>query len=338
MNNNLFLITSPLQLINAIEAKSHFKLTSNILVVIFTEHQSKNKNQISRLINEDEWDHVIRFDQRLKNTKTTFLRQIKLVKLLQKKSYNMLFCGDFSSINKMIIANVKKKKVYLMDDGAVTINRHLNELGGKNSTQKIPLKRKIRQWRFNLFGLKTIPTDTINIFTSYELTPHGNEEIIRNELKYFRETFLANATIDNTVYFLGQPLSDIQIIGRETYLRYIKAIRNYYGTKIVYIPHRAEHTMQDIEEMEDELFEVMYTDLPIELEFITTNRYPMQIGSFFSSALFTLNIIYPECKITAFEIETEQIKENHINDIGAVYDYIDVHTSINKVSMAMLSV
>ena len=156
MNNNLFLITSPLQLINAIEAKSHFKLTSNILVVIFTEHQSKNKNQISRLINEDEWDHVIRFDQRLKNTKTTFLRQIKLVKLLQKKSYNMLFCGDFSSINKMIIANVKKKKVYLMDDGAVTINRHLNELGGKNSTQKIPLKRKIRQWRFNLFGLKTI--------------------------------------------------------------------------------------------------------------------------------------------------------------------------------------
>lgn len=334
--NNLFLITSPLQLINAIEAKEHFKLTSNILVVIFTEHASKNKNQISRLIKEEEWDQVIRFDQRLKNSKTTFLRQIKLVKLLQKESYNMLFCGDFSSINKLIIANVEKQKVYLMDDGATTINRHIHELGVKHSDQKIPLTKKIRHWRFNLFGLKTIPTDTINLFTSYDLTPHGNEEIVRNELKYFKETFLAHATVDNTVYFLGQPLSDIEMITRETYLGYLKAIRDYYGTKIVYIPHRAEHTMQDIEAMQDESFEVMYTDLPIELEFITANRYPMQIASFYSSALFTLNIIYPECTITAFEIEAEKILSKRTGALESVYAYMEAHTSIKKVPLGSL--
>lgn len=335
MEYNLFLITSPLQLINAIEAKAHFNLTLNILVVIFTEHESKNKNQISRLINEDEWDKVIRFDQRLKNSKTTFLRQIKLVRLLQKESYNMLFCGDFSSINKMIIANVQKEKVYLMDDGAVTINRYLNELGVKYSDQKIPLKKKVRQWRFNLFGLKTIPTDTINMFTSYELTPHGNEEIVRNELKYFKETFLAQAMIDNTVYFLGQPLSEIHVIKRETYLEYIQSIKNYYDTKIVYIPHRAEHVIDDIMAMEDERFKVVYTDLPIELEFITTNRYPMQIGSFFSSALFTLNIIYPEATIIAFEIEHEKMITPR-PAIDNVYNYMAKSTSIKKVPLGSL--
>ena len=332
MNYNLFLITSPLQLINAIEAREHFKLTLNILVVIFTEHESKNKNQISRLINEDDWDKVIRFDQRLKNSKTTFLRQIKLVKLLQKESYNMLFCGDFSSINKMIIANVHKNKVYLMDDGAVTINRHLNELGVKYSDQKIPLKKRARQWRFNLFGLKTIPTDTINMFTSYVLTAHGNEEIVRNELKYFKKTFLAKATIDNKIYCLGQPLSEIKVITRETYLEYIGLIKNYYGTNIIYIPHRAEQAIDDILAMEDENFKVMYTDLPIELEFIMTNRYPMEVCSFFSSALFTLNIIYPECNIIAFEIDREKMLSPR-PAIDNVYNYITKSTSIKKVPL-----
>lgn len=336
MNNNLFLITSPLQLINAIEAKAHFKLTSNILVVIFTEHESKNKKQISRLIKDEEWDEVIRFDQRLKNTKSTFLRQIKLVKLLQKKSYDMLFCGDFSSINKMIIANVEKKKVYLMDDGAVTINRYLNELGIKYSDQKVPLKKKVRQWRFNLFGLKTIPTDTINMFTSYNLAPHGNEEIVRNELKYFKETFLAEAIVDNTVYFLGQPLSEIHVIQRVSYLNYIQAIKNYYDTKnIVYIPHRAEDVIDDIMAMEDEQFKVVYTELPIELEFITTNRYPLQICSFFSSALFTLNIIYPESTIIAFEIEQDKMISPRPG-IDNVYNYITKSTSIKKVPLSDL--
>jgi hypothetical protein len=140
--SNLFFITSPLQLINATEAREHFKTTNNVLVVIFTEYESKNRNQISSLINEQEWDNVIRFDLRSKNSKTTFLRQIQLVKALKKEVYDNIFCGNYSSIGKMILASVRKNKVYLLDDGAVTITQHLIDLGKKNSHKERPFKKR----------------------------------------------------------------------------------------------------------------------------------------------------------------------------------------------------
>ncbi len=332
---NLFFITSPLQLINAIEAREHFKTRNNLLVVIFTEYDSKNRHQINNLVNEQEWDEVIRFDLRGKDSKTTFFKQIRLVKLLQKQHYDYVFCGNLSSIGKMIIASIQKNTVYLLDDGAVTINHYLNSSGKHKSNKKLSLTKKIRQWRFNLFGLKTLPTDTLNLFTSYRFTPHGNEKIIPNDLKYFKQTFLSHTIPDETVYFLGQPLADIKLVSNETYLEYIRKIIDFYQCKIIYIPHRAEIVHENLLQLKNENFIVHEIHQPIELEFIASNQYPLRICSFFSSALFTLNILYPKSEIISFVIESDDMVQPR-PEIQNVYHYAAANTTIKTIDLRNL--
>lgn len=332
---NLFFITSPLQLINATEAREYFKTENNLLVVIFTEHDSKNRNQISNLINEQEWDKVIRFDLRGRNSKTTFFKQIRLVKMLQKQHYHYVFCGNLSSIGKMILASIQKDKVYLLDDGAVTINHYLNTLEQHKKNIKYPLKKKIRHWRFNLFGLKTIPTDTLNLFTSYQFTPRGEEEIAHNDLKYFKQTFLSRTVTDETVYFLGQPLVDIKLLSDTTYINYIQKIIRFYQRKIIYIPHRAESISEELKSLQNENFIIHEINQPIELEFISSNRYPKYLCSFYSSALFTLNILYPESEIIAFIIESDKMVFPR-PEIKNIYDYTKTKTVIKAIDLKYL--
>jgi len=332
MSVNLFIITSPLQLINAIEAREHFNTTNNHLVAIFTEFKSKNKDQIIKLINKNDWDNILEFDIRPVGTTSTFFRQVELVKILKNGSYINVFCGDLSSIIKLILSNINKKKIYLLDDGATTINRHLNELNS-NKKKKTSTKKIFRQLRFNLLGLKTALKETINMFTSYKLTPHADEQIIHNDLAYFKKTFLLKSNLDENVYFLGQPLSELGIVDRETYLKYIDTVKKHYlNKKIIYIPHRFEKNIEAIEELQNSSFRVQHIDLPIELEFINTNKYPMQICSFFSSALFTLNILYPNAEITAFAINYEDVLKP-TSGMDNVYKYIQESTTIKKVSL-----
>lgn len=332
--NNLFFITSPLQLINATEAKEYFRTKNNILVVIFTEYSSKNRNQISNLINEAAWDKVIRFDLRNAHSKTTFFQQIKLVKMLSKHPYEHVFCGNLSSIGKMIIANVSKKKVFLLDDGAVTINHYLSEIG-QDQSKPYSFKKQIRNLRFNIFGLNTTLKDSINLFTSYHFKPRKNEQIVFNDLSYFKNTFLSHTIPDETVYLLGQPLADIQLISHVTYIDYIQKILRYYEHKIIYIPHRAEIVSEDLKALQNDHFTIQDINQPIELEFISLKKYPKQICSFYSSALFTLNILYPESKITAFEIEMDKMV-NPRPEIKNVYDYTKSATSIHVISLKNL--
>ncbi|MFT7003536.1 MAG: hypothetical protein ACJAWW_000886 [Sulfurimonas sp.] len=332
MNYNLFIITSPLQLINAVEARENFRTKNNKLVAIFTEFESKNKTQIKKLIDEKEWNDVLYFNFKSKNSKTTFFRQIKLVKILKSTNYNNVFCGDLSSSIKLILANIKKTKVYLLDDGAATINRHNHDLNAHNQNKK-QLKKIFREIRFHIFGLKTTLNDTINMFTSYNLKPHNKEEIIHNSLNYFKETFLSNTIQDNHLYLLGQPLSELGFITRETYLKYINQIRNHYqDTDIIYIPHRFEKDLADIKILKDNNFTVQPTGLPIELQFMNNNIYPLHICSFWSSALFTLNILYPDSSIIAFKIASCDAKKS-LQKVSNVYDYIESSTNINIINL-----
>lgn len=328
---NLFIITSPLQLINAIEAKDYFKTNNNKLVAIFTEFKSKNKDQILRLIDENEWEDVLYFDMRPEGTSTTFFRQIKLVKLLRSNVYDHIFCGDLSSSINLILSNIDKRKVYLVDDGATTINRHLNELN-QDKQHKTSLKNKLRKLRFNIFGIKTNLKDTVNMFTSYNLLPNGNEEIIKNNLSYFKENYLNNSALDNSVYFLGNPLVKYNMISREKYFEYVSNIKKSSKNKILYIPHRSESDFEDIKKLEDENFEIYYPELPIELELIFNNIYPSKVYSFFSSALFTLNIIFEKTDVVALKINKKDFTKD-FPSINNVYQYIEEKTSINIIKL-----
>ena len=177
MNYNLFIIRSPLQIINAYEAIEYFDLKNNILVTIDTKGLS-NAEQISYLKSNDiKWEKEIRFGNTDQKSKSNFLQYIKLIKSLKEYKYDNIFIGDYGSIHKIILANLKSKNQYLLDDGTTTLLRHI-----QFKTDKTKSKFNLRTFRFKLFGLKTNTKQLLNYFSIFKLNPNSSEKVIMNNL------------------------------------------------------------------------------------------------------------------------------------------------------------
>lgn len=328
---NLFIVSSPLQVLNALEAKQYFKTTDNILLILFTEFKSLNREQIINSINQKEWNQIIQYDlKKNKNSKSSFFEQVKLIIKLKKNKYNYIFSGGFTSINKLLLANLNKQEVFLIDDGAASINQHKIELN-PNITEKRKLKKRIRQYRFNIFGLKTEVKDTINLFTCFKLQSHTNEKIIHNNFSYLKQLYFTDMNINNTIYFIGQPVVDIALITEETFIAYIKKVIAYFDKPIIYIPHRAETIPEALKKLQSKNFIFQNSQGPIELIFLKQKVYPSTIVSFFSTALYTLDVIYDKSSLYSIVLPQESLKFNH----KLIHDYYDFlyTTNIKKITL-----
>ncbi|ABB43883.1 hypothetical protein Suden_0604 [Sulfurimonas denitrificans DSM 1251] len=308
---NLFVARSPLQVINAIEAVKHFKLTNNTLVLIYNR-STANTKQMRFLLSLLEWEEVIHIED---GYGSKILKYVNLIKKLRKERFNYIFVGELGVSYKMIIANIKKEKVFLMDDGTATIV-YYNTFIKQDRYNKYNFK----ELRFLLFGLKIKIRDKINLFTYFDLAPvHGNE-VIKNNLAYFKRKYLSNAIKENDiVYFIGQPADIFMDI--DVYKKDIEALIKKFNKKIVYIPHRLEVYKQQeaINSIESDLFEVKKLDVPIELYFLQSDVYPMHIVSYYSTALVTLKFLFDMCINEYIIVPKNSINEKRYEGIESCY-------------------
>lgn len=309
---NLFIIGTPLQLINAMEALKHFNLENNILVIV---HRSLDANrvQIDNLISLFKWDNIMNIEY---SRSSSMLKYIALVKDLKQYSYNYIFISKLEVVPKIVIPNVIKKKVFLLDDGTLTLPIYEKHI----KTNKLN-RYDFKELRFLLFGLKIKIRDKINLFTYFDLEPVHGIEVIKNELTYLKDTYLKNATKDNNViYFIGQ--ATYGIIGIDSYIGNLEKIMRK-NKKVIYIPHRAEteKALIRLSAIEGPLFTIKEIGIPIELYFLQNSIYPTSLISYYSTALTTLGIIYNECDVKAIQIPYDDETSN--NSLRACYEIFD---------------
>lgn len=291
---NLFIVGTPLQLINAIEAIKHFKLSNNILVIVHRSLEA-NRIQMNKLRDLYQWEKIIDIEY---SHHTSIFKYINLVKYLKKYSYKYIFISKLEVVPKIVIPNVTKEKVFLLDDGVLTISIYENQIK-KNKINKYNFK----ELRFLFFGLKIKIKDKINLFTYFDLRPTDSIEIIKNELNFLKETYLEGANRDSsTIYFLGHPSG--KYISDYDYIESVFNLVKQYGKKVVYIPHRGESKrMKEIFSSADNpLFDVREIHMPVELYFLENKIYPSHVIAYYSTALITLNMIYKECKFNFIPI------------------------------------
>ncbi|CAA6820019.1 MAG: Unknown protein [uncultured Sulfurovum sp.] len=324
---NLFLIRSPLQLINAIEAQQYFKTKKNILCII---HNTSviNSSHMRKVLPLNNWDEIIELNPH--NHKNSFLNNVKLIKKLQKKHFKYIFTGDIGNINTAFISSLRKNETYLLDDGTLTLVSHkiLNHPYEKEKWNKT-LKRN----RYKVFGLNcNLKNEAINYFTLFEIQAHSNEKIVKNEFTFFKKTFLTALKKDlNTVYFIGQNLLVENIVSEKTYFWYLKNIIKYYKDKtIIYYPHRFEKITDSYSVIESENFIIKKSSQPIEVELLTKKMYPMYIASFVSSALSSLQKIFQDASIDSFVIKQSELL-NHQKDFKLIYE--NQTKSINQIEL-----
>ncbi|WP_072682439.1 polysialyltransferase family glycosyltransferase [Arcobacter sp. LA11] len=299
---NLFIITTPFQLLGSFEAISKFELKNNTLIVL-DNNLTNNMNQLSRLIEQNKhlYSNIIRFGG---DKKSKFFKNVKLIKKFQKKSFKNVFIGDLGSIQKIFISNMKSEKLFLLDDGGKTILIHNEIKEGKNL-----FKDGIRQLRFKLLGIKTSTTKIINFFTFFNLETINDIDIINHDFEYFKKiNNLINKEIEDKIYVLGQPLVENRRVSDDTYIDYLnKVISKFPKCEVYYLMHRREEKERLLSYTLNRKINIIESKQPGEFYFAELDFKPKAIIGINTTLLFSLKRIFNDLEVLSFRINKKEI-------------------------------
>lgn len=323
---NLYIVATPLQLLSAIEAQGYYQTKNNTLVILI--FVSENIQQMFDLAQYFPYSKLMTYQ----NSNTSIYRYfIKYLNEIKKFQYNYVFFAYPTKQYRAMIANLKYNHLIFLDDGVHTFIVHRELYGNSlddNNLMFAPeptdsIRRKIKELVYLANGCYLdVDISHMDIFTMFNIKPYGNEKIITHNFLYIKKLLQTDLYRDDRVFILGQPLEQAIGLPGTVYIQYLKKIFKYYkGRKIIYIPHRSESLSPALQTMLLKYdIEILFINMPIELYFIKNHIDPVDIGTFLSSALFTMNILFDNLNPKAFEINLDQLDELHQKNIKLVYD------------------
>lgn len=323
---NIFMIESPLQLINAIEAKHHFSIKKEKAVLLILQAENENTmKQIANMVSKEEWADVQIIGSG--TGKVTWVTRLFSLRNVVKRYHQVdyIFIGDYrSDIMRDFVVSVNHKKVYLLDDGNVTIrmfemisNGRLPQDSGAKFIIKSAFKKVLTPK-----APKNNEITNIAFFTTFDLKS-DHIEIVKNNYEYF-SSISKNQEKKPVFFFLGAPLSEKNVMAsEERYIDYLRQVKRYLqDTEMVYIPHRSE-SPEKLDKIKNELnISVTTIHTCIEFELSKNSYLPEGLGSFYSSALGTCHQIFKDLiDIKAFYLQPQDLAEKNQPEIEKIYRY-----------------
>lgn len=329
-DTNTFLVLTPLQLINALEAKAFFGTRNNTLVVLRHTSLGYPVSMFKRLIEPGDWDRIYFLstydDESVTRvpvprwTYLCYLQRKRLDKLAASLGATQnLFVGQYHEPIARHFSNVLPyRALYLIDDGTSTLetNDERNQVADPRTMTK-KLKALVIH---KLIGLRAGQAERLTFFTAYAIDARPGDTVVPNRYVHFRNR-VAAAPSNGEVWFLGEPLVMDGYLSEETYLGYLGSVRRYYGDNIVYLPHNREQAA-DVGRVQTTLgCEVRRFGLPIEVALSRADRHPDHVVSFISSALPNCHIMFGQTlQLTAFYLKPEHLVRHHVY-VEAIYQY-----------------
>jgi len=325
---NVFMVKTPLQLINAVEAKHYFKLSLFDCVMIIMGDRKSQHQLLSLAKHMKEWGRVIvlndvglYFGNPLDGNKIGFSASSRKSKLFNKSIFNVRRLNRISknlgSVEKIFIGysryvymrhfvNVTPhNEVILLDDGNATIKLAKERREGKISELHLSAKKKIKKIAKNILqGVKDDDIDSLCFFTIYDVVAGKNDRIVKNSFSHIKSRIMSSS-INDVVYFLGSPLDEAGILDQNIYLRHLIRVKNYFkNTNFIYVAHRREYK-KNLDVISKILgVEVVLFDYPIEYQLAMIGPRPKIISSFISSAIDNCRDIFgSELKIISFKLD-----------------------------------
>jgi hypothetical protein len=332
---NAYIVSSPLQLLNALEAQRAFAPARQMLMVVESQHVIAH---MKPMIASEDWDDVdlISIDarpSRLGRRFTELVGALRARRALDRvarawSSVDRLFLGNLNNVYARHLANVvPHRSLIVLDDGTATVDiAHRRRAAvGRDRPWWANVRIGMRE---RLMGADGREPDRLLFFSTYDVEVGPNDTLVRNGYERLREQMTRLGVGDETL-FLGQPLVETGEMLADRYLAYVRAARDHLGRAgFVYAPHR--HEAHDrVERLGMELgVPVRWSDVPIEIALVRSGRLPRVLASFHSSALDNCRLIFGDIgmQIRALEIASEHLECNRAF-VGRVYTYLRTHTS-----------
>lgn len=338
---NVFLVLTPLQLINAREAKEFFGTKDNTLVVLRHTTVGYPISMFKRLIGDGDWDRVYFLstydDESVLQVNIPYY--ILLSRRQRKRLDNLavslgaaqgLFIGQDHEPMARHLSNVlPHETLYLIDDGTYTLET--NNARKQPADHRTPLEKLKSAIKSRIIGWNNAEAERVTFFTAYDIDPRPGDTVVPNRYVHFRRR-IADAAPTGEVWFLGGPLTLDGYVTEETYVRHLRGVRRYYGEKhLVYLPHSREQKA-DVERVKTALgCEVRRSGLPVELVLSRAPSHPENVVSFISSALHNLHVMFgPKLQLTSVYLRPELFLRPHLRDEAeSIYRYYRKQTDTN---------
>jgi len=327
----LFLCDSPLQALNAIEAKNHFNIAdADASIMIFKGVSEKNYQQQLSVIREINWGEVTTFKSRLSPAYLFFsIKKINKL-LLRKKGFDIVFIGEYRSpVMRHIVNYFKPEKVVLMDDGNATIyisaDRRYHSYTYTGAFKKI--KKLIGRY---ILGLYDDYLYSVTYFTLYNINVSLPDSVEKNNYSVLHKRLEAK-DYGKDVFFLGCPFVESDSVSddfsEDLYLNLLvkiqkKMIKEYGVDSITYVAHRRESLtkLSSIKSMPG--FNVIDFNEPVELALIKLEVMPVVIATFYSAAVDLLVAMYgTDVMFLSYRLPSSCIDTRNIETVNGYYDY-----------------
>lgn len=318
---NIYLVQTPFQLFNAIEAKNRFHANEKNILLIIHKGNQKNLDQINKILHYDkEWYEIIQIDFGTKIQRffyPIFVRSI--IKQLNCLKINNIYVALYRNISAHIINSVKHENTVIYDDGN-NILKTINFLD-KNKKKSFHFYRKIISALFlRKADINFIYESTI--FTLFDISSFTNikNKIIQNDFSYFK-TKIRSLEKEKDIFFIGSRMID-NGISREVFEASLEKVVEFYkkiNKNVKYVPHRYEN-IEYLDRLSHKLgFILTPFSSIIEFEFIMKGIDPTEVATFRSTAVDTLKLIYNP-KIRIFKIGLDKIEINKREEFTLVYN------------------
>jgi len=305
MGRLFYIIESAFQLFGALEAIDYYKVSEYRLVIRLSNKE--NETQLIKMIDDLEVDKAkITFITGYKYG--TLLKKILEFKFLMwlffnKNKYTVFLLGDYHSGYLSLLRRVclKDKKVIYLDDGSSTIRAN-------NSFTE----DKFFDW-FTIYDLKKLP----------------KQIIVQHDFPYLRSKIQKSVlSRNNTTIILGDKFYEAGLLTRDNSNKIMQQLMHkLIGEKVIYMAHRGE-SVEKLDYLRERYkISVIKNDFPIELYGFYTKELPKQVVSFFSTALFSLQKIYPEIEVKLYRIDTTMFT-SHVETYNDAYKAYESHMKV----------
>ncbi|WP_294590975.1 hypothetical protein [uncultured Bacteroides sp.] len=324
MRQALFILTSPFQILNAIEAYYYYNI-DNAKYLFVTDNVSMSRDQMIELAHEFaiKYEIIENTNLRLGNIYSLFYLIKHLIFSREIFKYNYTFLGDALENQLNIWCSLRTcygGKIIYLDDGSTSLNLLNNGV-------------RLRGFFKLLYNIvcSAMKIEKYHMFTSYYRNPTDKFKVVSNNFSIMSK-YMGNYQVDDCIYIVGTAVDEFcGYIGIDINLYLVKLdalfseLKRTSSERIVYVPHRRDNNKEVIKLCSKNRIDYEHLDVAIEIFFCKHKKCPKKIYGFGSSALHNLKMLFPKSQITNILLEGSNIKGvNEYKNIGEFYQGEDI--------------
>lgn len=323
MPTDLYIMASPLQALNAIEARAVFPAANAIAVLIQSVSNTSN-TQTRSIVESENWKEIRTVTIRAGRFRKSYDNVAEVLASLSGVAIGRMFIGFYGDIFLHFAHSLAHNEFYLLDDGVATISLNDSRTRNTNSVLPVPAwKHLARRCMLRVAdGMLTGPIETLRYFTIYDRLTENNRNVIQTHSMARLRSCRAMTSQNEEVWLLG--LGSERIFkNQELYVSVIERIvRSWSPRPVRYLPHRYESPGQVELIRRRTGAEVLQTGMPVELYLVQSRIVPAAVCSLISSALYTVGVLFPDIiRIVSYRMDFRQIRKRYHGQFGLIYHY-----------------